>query len=144
MPVDMIIGPFCYLISDTYIAHETENVPDNLVPILMEDGTNNILPENAAISLYGTICVDPQEVCCVEPDTFTFINQTRTEIIYGGSLKERHGAYPSVLVYYYQETETSGEIIILGTYTRISMVGNPPTKIIVDHGGPATGIIKIV
>lgn len=142
MPVDLITGPFCIEITNAYIAHETD-APGSEVPILLEDESGPLLPESAASGLYGVVCGEGQEVCCNTPTTFKFISSARTEIVYGPSLRTKHGTWPHVYVYYYQPDE-DGEIIIMGVFTRVSMVGSPPTKIIVDHGGVATGIIKIV
>jgi hypothetical protein len=143
MPIEVISGPFCIELVEPYIAHETDT-DANGVPIIREDGLGVLLPENAPFGMYGVVCGEGQPVCCNEPTIVKFFNQARTEIFYSASLRTKHGTYPSVLVYYYQATEEDGELIAGGYLTRVSWVGLPPTKIVVDHGGTATGIIKIV
>jgi hypothetical protein len=151
MPITVIRGPFCEQLFGDYIAHETENAPDLLVPIIMEDGSGNILPEDAAFGLYGVICADGQSVCCNPPTEVRFVNQTKTEIGYGPSLRAKHGRWPQVYLYYYNVVEEVGELNIIGVLTRVSIqreltklgIGDPE-KIIIDHGGVATGIVKIV
>lgn len=151
MPINVIRGPFCEQLFGDYIAHETETPPDFLVPIIMEDGSGNILPEDAAFGLYGVTCADGQEVCCSTPTEVRFVRQLKTEIIYGDSLRAKHGVWPQVYLYYYSVGDEVGELNIIGVLTRVSIfrertklgVGNPE-RIVIDHGGLATGIVKII
>jgi hypothetical protein len=142
MPIDVISGPFCQQFFANYIAHETDTAEVG-VPIIMEDGSGNILPENAIFGLYGTECVEGQPVCCNTPSEVRFVGQLKTEIFYTATMRAKHGTWPQVYVYYYYPTN-DGELILGGILTRVSMVGMPATKIIIDHGGVATGIVKIV
>jgi len=142
MPIDSISGPFCEDLSIEYIAHETDTlaVPN---PLIVEDDSDDfIVPENYGTGLYGTECIEGQEICCVEPTVIHFTNQLFSDITYTPSLYLQHGNSPTVWVYYYLGLEG---FQILGALSRISIYGQPvPTRIYVDHGGLATGIIKIV
>lgn len=77
--------------------------------------------------------------CCV-PYMVPFSNVSMTTVDYNTGLKELYGAYPKVTVYYYDQEaneyyEANG---IPGSEVKFD--GN---TISVDHGGPATGQIKI-
>jgi len=142
MPIDSISGPFCEDLSIEYIAHDTDTqaVPN---PLIVEDGSGEfIVPENYGTGLYGIECIEGQEICCVEPTVIHFTNQLVSDITYTPSLYLQHGNSPTVMVYYYLGIDG---FQILGALSRISIYGQPvPERIYIDHGGLATGIIKIV
>lgn len=139
-PITKITGPFCEDLAASYIAHETDTAEAE-VPILLEDGTNVFLPENAVGSIEGVECVEGEEKCCNEPSIFTFENSVRTEITWTQSMKDKHGLYPDVQVMYFDQDISAFRVDLL---TRNAFVGKPPTKLLIDHGGPSTGIIKII
>lgn len=142
MAITSITGPFCKELFDTYIAHETDTADFN-VPIMMEDGVNVILPENAATGGSTTEC-EIEDTCCNEPSYFLFVNQSVTEIGYGGALQDQLGMMPSVNVFYYDtDAEEGGLVSGAGVFTKIAFDGDPLTKITITHGGPASGVIKL-
>lgn len=69
---------------------------------------------------------------CCDQNTTNFVNQSVTTIAYGGEYGER----PLVQVVYYQD----GAWVQQGISTQIII---EPGQIVVDHGGPATGLIKL-
>lgn len=143
MPITSITGPFCQELFSTYIAHETDTAEIN-VPIMMEDGENVILPEDATTGNSNTECL-VEEVCCNEPEYFLFVNESQTVIGYGSEMIARHGQDPSVFTFYYDtDAEEGGLLSSVGVYTKIAFDTIPLTKITVTHGGPASGVIKIV
>jgi hypothetical protein len=66
--------------------------------------------------------------CCPESIT-TFAGVSSTTVPY-------NGARPTVTVLYYD----NGQWVSAGMGTVVKVTG---TQVIVDHGGPATGIIKL-
>jgi hypothetical protein len=54
-------------------------------------------------------------------------------------LQGQFGLAPNVTVTYWDGTQ----YVAAGIMTQVSLVGYPVTQIIVDHGGEATGLIKI-
>lgn len=140
MPITHIYGPECLSIVYDYIAHETDTAEAE-VPIITEDEMV-IIPEDAVFGGGDIECLPGDVVCCVEPSVFLFTNQLRTEIVWGDVMRTRHGHSPSVFVYYYSSVD--GSFSIVGDYTKIAFVGNPLTKIVVDHGGLSTGFLKVV
>lgn len=72
--------------------------------------------------------------CCPESIT-TFAGASSTTVPYNGE----YGSNPKVTVLYLQD----GLWVASGIMTQIAMIGTPVTQVKVDHGGPATGIIKL-
>lgn len=72
---------------------------------------------------------------CCPLNTFNFINATQTTIPYAGEFGDK----PLVDVMYLID----GEWIAKGVFTNIYLLGFPTSSIKVDHGGPATGVIKL-
>lgn len=73
-------------------------------------------------------------ICC--PETIVpFSNQAVTDIPY--SLE--YGNNPLVTPLYF----VNGEFIAEGYFPSIKFLGSPVHTVRVDHGGPATGIIKL-
>ena len=69
---------------------------------------------------------------CCDLNTTNFVNQSVTTIAYNDEL----GEHPLIEVIYYNGANWSQQ----GVFTQIRKeVG----QIVVDHGGPATGIIKL-
>jgi hypothetical protein len=60
-------------------------------------------------------------------------------VSYGPALQTQFGPAPNVTVTYWDGTQ----YVEAGIMTQVSLVGYPVTQIIVDHGGEATGLIKI-
>lgn len=97
---------------------------------------------SAVEGAYGAECAEEASTCCREGSLFYFNDVEVTEIGYGPLLTSRHGISPQVRVFYWTGEE---DFLIGGTvFTRISVIGSPPEKIIVNHGGRASGIIKII
>lgn len=78
---------------------------------------------------------------CCNPSVTTFFNVPSTTIGYGPSMQSQYGAAPKVTVLYWDEANE--QYVAAGVFTSISFVGYPVNQIVVDHGGPGTGIIKI-
>lgn len=134
MPIDTIYGPFCSELADLVLQTESGS------NILTEDGDEIMLEQS--LGAYGSPCEESEEICCREESIFVFTDEEQTEIGYSSLLLGRHGGYPQVRVFYW-DGETG--FLIGGTvFTRISMVGSPPTKIKIDHGGRSSGIIKLL
>lgn len=74
---------------------------------------------------------------CCTPIITTFVNAEQTVIPFGDLQKAIYGQVPNVKVLYLQD----GEFIeATGFMTAITL---DESQITVNHGGPATGIIKI-
>lgn len=69
---------------------------------------------------------------CCDLSVTNFVNQLSTTIAYGGE----YGEHPLIEVVYYFE----GNWVQQGISTQIRI---EPGQIVVDHGGPATGLIKL-
>lgn len=69
---------------------------------------------------------------CCDQNTTTFVNQSVTTLPYNGE----YGEHPLVEVVYLMGEEW----IQQGVFTQIKI---EPGQIVIDHGGPATGIIKL-
>jgi hypothetical protein len=76
---------------------------------------------------------------CCSPTIVPFFNAATSTIDYGPSLQLQFGQAPNVSVSYWDGTQ----FVAAGITTQIKFDTFPVTQIIVDHGGPATGIIKI-
>jgi hypothetical protein len=76
---------------------------------------------------------------CCSPIIQTFFNVPSTTIGYSPSLQAQYGAAPKVTVLYWDGTQ----YVAAGISTQIAFDGYPVNSIAIDHGGPATGIVKI-
>lgn len=76
---------------------------------------------------------------CCNPTIIPFYNTATTTVTYGPSMQLQYGQVPNVTVSYWDGTQ----YISAGVMTQIRFVGLPVTQITVDHGGTATGILKI-
>jgi hypothetical protein len=76
---------------------------------------------------------------CCTPLIIPFFNKTSSTVSYGPALQTQFGPAPNVTVTYWDGTQ----YVEAGIMTQVSLVGYPVTQIIVDHGGEATGLIKI-
>jgi hypothetical protein len=76
--------------------------------------------------------------CCSATIT-QFFNTPSTTINYGPTLQALHGAAPKISVLYWDGTQ----YVAAGVMTNISFDTYPVAQIVVDHGGPASGIIKL-
>jgi hypothetical protein len=81
-------------------------------------------------------------VSCCQPYIQAFSNKATTVINYSQSLRDTFGRVPQVIVMYWDAA--SLDYWISHTSTRVALTGNPVDTITVDHGGLATGIIKII
>lgn len=136
MPITSISGPFC-----SELKRSLTLAAESGQSLITELGQDFILEQE----------VDPETIACdsgdsvrfCPPDKIRFVNQARTEIVYSDELRRRHGVTPQVHVYYFDAE--NGGILILPHSTRVSILGSPVAeKIIIDHGGPKTGLIKII
>lgn len=76
---------------------------------------------------------------CCNPIIVPFFNKTSSTVTYGPSLQSQFGQAPNVSVTYWD----GAQYVMAGITTQVKFIGYPVTQIIVDHGGPATGFIKI-
>lgn len=76
---------------------------------------------------------------CCNPTITTFFNVPSTTIGYGPSMQAAYGDAPKVTVVYWDGTQ----YVAAGIFTSVSFVGFPVTSIVIDHGGAATGLIKL-
>jgi hypothetical protein len=76
--------------------------------------------------------------CCPSQVT-TFSNALSTTIAYSPAMQSQYGAAPKVTVLYWDGTQ----YVAAGIFTSIAFTGFPVTQITVDHGGPATGMVRI-
>lgn len=76
---------------------------------------------------------------CCSPTIVPFFNAASTTVSYGPSMLLQYGQAPNVSVTYWDGTQ----YVMAGITTQVKLVGFPVTQISVDHGGPATGFIKI-
>jgi hypothetical protein len=75
---------------------------------------------------------------CCPPTEFSFSNATSTTIAYDEAMRAKYGTKPRVNVYYYDTV--SGELYLSPFFTVVKFISN---NIIVDHGGPNSGIISV-
>lgn len=78
--------------------------------------------------------------CCV-PTIVTFHNVSEKNFGYDAGMRLRHGSTPKVEVWYVN-AETD-ELYLSTNQNNVTLTGNPVNHISVDHGGPASGIIKV-
>jgi len=74
---------------------------------------------------------------CCTPIITQFVNATLTTIPFGDSQKTIYGDVPTVKILYYEEGEFREST---GFLTQVKLEDDQLT---VNHGGPATGIIKV-
>lgn len=74
---------------------------------------------------------------CCSPTIIPFTNSGGNTIAYSQSMRDKHGDIPNVEVYHLD----SGEYILATVSIKID--GKPTSLITIDHGGSATGFIKI-
>lgn len=72
---------------------------------------------------------------CCQSISQSFVNQAVTIIAWNGAL---YGS-PYVEVFY----DNDGDISADAMAGYIKLIGNPVTSVSVEHGGPASGIVKI-
>jgi hypothetical protein len=76
---------------------------------------------------------------CCNPIVVSFFNAATTTVGYGPSLQSQFGLAPNVNVSYWDGTQ----YVNAGITTQVKFNTYPVTQIIIDHGGPATGLIRI-
>lgn len=74
---------------------------------------------------------------CCEQTIIPFTLQGSTVIPYTTSLREKHGQVPSIEVYHL----IGGQYIKVHTAPLLDSIN--PTQITINHGGSATGFIKL-
>jgi hypothetical protein len=84
----------------------------------------------------GTV-VEEELVPCEEPTVISFADQTMIDITYTDEMKAKYGDVPTVEIW----TLDNGEYV--KTFIRAGFDAYPPTKIIADLGGLASGFLKI-
>lgn len=78
------------------------------------------------------------DVSACEPTIIQFINQGTLIIPYTSLLENKYGQVPTVQVWIYDE---NNELTNMGIQAKFDAF--PPTQLLFDFGGPATGIIVI-
>lgn len=73
-----------------------------------------------------------------EPYIVQFINESTLNIPYTASLEAKYGQVPTVQTWIY---DGNNELVNMGITAKFD--GFPPTQLLFDFGGPATGIIVI-
>lgn len=76
--------------------------------------------------------------CCV-PTQVQFNNATSTSIIYNAAMLDRYGPIPRLFTYYFDPA--TGEFLLSNFFTVNKFING--NQIVVDHGGPQTGIIVV-
>lgn len=76
---------------------------------------------------------------CCSPTIIPFFGVPVSTINYGPSLVLQYGPVPKVDVLYWDGVQ----YVSAGITTQMKFDAVPATVITVDHGGPATGLIKI-
>lgn len=76
--------------------------------------------------------------CCNATIT-PFFNVSSTTIGYGPSLQSLYGLAPKVTVLYWDGVQ----YVAAGIMTSIAFDTFPVGSITIDHGGPATGLVKL-
>jgi hypothetical protein len=76
---------------------------------------------------------------CVEPQIISFENETALDIPYTAAMQDKYGTVPSVELWVFDEdTNEYVEAVV-----RVGFDAYPPTRILADLGGTATGFLKI-
>lgn len=76
---------------------------------------------------------------CCTPTQFQFVNQTSTTIIYDPVMIDKYGPIPRVYTYY--RDAVTGEFLLSNFFTVNKFING--NQIVVDHGGPNTGIVVV-
>lgn len=76
---------------------------------------------------------------CCEPTKIEFVNVESTTIAYDAVMQEKYGSKPNVIIYYL-DPSTNQFVLSDFPLQETKIVGG---NIIIDHGGPATGIVVI-
>lgn len=76
---------------------------------------------------------------CCNPTIIPFYNVSSSSVSYGPGYQAQYGPVPRITVLYWDGTQ----YVAAGIFTQIALTGYPVTSFTVDHGGPATGILKI-
>lgn len=84
----------------------------------------------------GAMFEDEQETC-EEPTLVSFTNATEIDYAYTDEMREKYGDVPTVEIWILQGSE------YVQTMIRAGFDAYPPTRIIADLGGEATGFMKI-
>jgi hypothetical protein len=77
---------------------------------------------------------------CCDQYTFPFSNSSTTSISYSNELRAQLGSYPKVSVYYFDDAAQNYYLVNGIPSSQIKMIGN---VLQIDHGGIATGIIRL-
>lgn len=73
-----------------------------------------------------------------DPTFITFTNESTLAVPYTASMVAKYGTLPTIKVWIY---DTNGELVNMSV--RQALDTYPPTQILIDFGGPATGVLKI-
>lgn len=76
---------------------------------------------------------------CCNPTIIPFFKVASTTVSYGPSMQLQYGNVPNVTVSYWDGTQ----YVVAGIMTQVKFDTYPVTSITVDHGGIATGLLKI-
>lgn len=87
---------------------------------------------------YGGAVSAPDEASDCEPTIIQFINQSTLTIPYTALLESKYGQVPTVQAWIY---DNNNELANMGINAKFDAF--PPTQLLFDFGGPATGIIVI-
>lgn len=85
----------------------------------------------------NSAAVDSESVDC-DPTFVAFTNQTTLTIPYTASMIAKYGAVPTIKTWIY---DTNGELVNMNV--RQALDTYPPTQILIDLGGLASGYLKI-
>lgn len=75
--------------------------------------------------------------CCI-PTQVQFANASTTSITYDQTMRDKYGVQPRVYVYYHDPVD--GSFYHSPFFTHVTFNG---TTIVVDHGGPNSGIVVV-
>lgn len=84
----------------------------------------------------NTVAGEESEDC--DPTFITFTNQSTLSIPYTASMVAKYGNVPTIKVWIY---DTDGTLVNMSV--RQALDTYPPTQILIDLGGTATGVLKI-
>lgn len=76
---------------------------------------------------------------CCNPTIIPFFNTPTTTVAYGPAMQSQYGQAPNVTVSYWDGTQ----FVAAGIMTQVKFDTFPVTQIDIDHGGIASGLIKI-
>lgn len=110
---------------------------DCYTSVLDYSSTQNIFGFNYCGSGELEVGGGDEQEACPEPRIVTFTNVASLNIPYTASMQALYGNVPTIEVYILDNGEYIKPVIKQGFNTY------PPTMIIIDLGGPATGYVKI-